>query len=90
MGDSKFCYRCMEQYDASLHVCPACGFVESDAHDPMYVPPGTILHGKYLCGILLEYNGEGATYIGSPHKRICPYNTLHPRKEQTYYQCKLQ
>ncbi len=65
MGDSKFCYRCMEQYDASLHVCPACGFVESDAHDPMYVPPGTILHGKYLCGILLEYNGEGATYIGS-------------------------
>jgi serine/threonine-protein kinase len=30
----------------------------------MYVPPGTILHSKYLCGILLEYNGEGATYIG--------------------------
>ncbi|MCR4794588.1 MAG: PASTA domain-containing protein [Ruminococcus sp.] len=65
MGDSKFCYRCMEQYDASLHVCPACGFVESDTHEPMYVPPGTILHGKYLCGILLEYNGEGATYIGT-------------------------
>lgn len=65
MGDSKFCYKCMEQYDASLHVCPACGFVESDAHEPMYVPPGTILHGKYLCGILLEYNGEGATYIGT-------------------------
>lgn len=65
MGDSKFCYRCMEQYDASLHVCPSCGFVESDAHEPMYVPPGTILHGKYLCGILLEYNGEGATYIGT-------------------------
>lgn len=65
LGDSKFCYRCMEQYDASLHVCPSCGFVESDAHEPMYVPPGTILHGKYLCGILLEYNGEGATYIGT-------------------------
>ena len=65
LGDSKFCYRCMEQYDASLHVCPACGFVESDTHEPMYVPPGTILHGKYLCGILLEYNGEGATYIGT-------------------------
>ncbi|MBO4493905.1 MAG: PASTA domain-containing protein [Ruminococcus sp.] len=54
----------MEQYDSSLHVCPSCGYVESAEYDPMYVPPGTILHTKYLCGILLEYNGEGATYIG--------------------------
>lgn len=65
LGDSKYCYKCMEQYDASLHVCPSCGYVESGAHDPMYIPAGTILHSKYLCGILLEYNGEGATYIGS-------------------------
>ena len=65
MGDTKFCNRCMEQYDASLHVCPSCGYVETSDHNPMYVPPGTILHSKYLCGILLEYNGEGATYIGA-------------------------
>ena len=65
MGDNKFCNRCMEQYDASLHVCPSCGYVETSDHNPMYVPPGTILHSKYLCGILLEYNGEGATYIGA-------------------------
>ena len=64
MGDSKYCNRCMEQYDSSLQVCPSCGYVESSEYDPMYVPPGTILHGKYLCGILLEYNGEGATYAG--------------------------
>ena len=55
----------MEQYDSSLHVCPSCGYVESSEYNPMYVPPGTILHSKYVCGILLEYNGEGATYIGS-------------------------
>ncbi len=65
MGDSKFCNRCMAQYDQSMHVCPSCGYVESDEHNPMYVPPGTILHSKYLCGVLLEYNGEGATYIGA-------------------------
>ena len=65
MGDSKFCNRCMEQYDDSMHVCPSCGYVETDEHNPMYVPPGTILHSKYLCGVLLEYNGEGATYIGA-------------------------
>ena len=48
-----------------MHVCPSCGYVETDEHNPMYVPPGTILHSKYLCGVLLEYNGEGATYIGA-------------------------
>ena len=65
MGDLKYCNKCMEQYDSSLHVCPSCGYVESSEYNPMYVPPGTILHSKYVCGILLEYNGEGATYIGS-------------------------
>ncbi len=65
MGDSKYCNRCMEQYDSSLHVCPSCGYVESSEYNPMYVPPATILHSKYVCGNLLEYNGEGATYIGS-------------------------
>lgn len=54
----------MEPYGQELHVCPSCGYVETASYDPMYVPPGTILHSKYLCGILLEYNGEGATYIG--------------------------
>ncbi|MBQ6250252.1 PASTA domain-containing protein [Ruminococcus sp.] len=64
MGDSKYCFKCMEPYGQELHVCPSCGYVETASYDPMYVPPGTILHSKYLCGILLEYNGEGATYIG--------------------------
>ena len=64
MGDSKYCFKCMEQYEPTLHVCPSCGYVETSSYDPMYIPPGTILHSKYLCGILLEYNGEGATYIG--------------------------
>ena len=64
MGDSKYCFRCMTKYGSELHVCPSCGYVETASYDPMYVPPGTILHSKYLCGILLEYNGEGATYIG--------------------------
>ncbi|EWM52635.1 protein kinase domain-containing protein [Ruminococcus flavefaciens] len=73
MGDSKYCFKCMEPYDPSLHVCPSCGYVETSSYDPMYVPPGTILHSKYLCGILLEYNGEGATYIGcdiSTNKKV--------------------
>ena len=64
MGDLKHCYKCMEEYDAELHVCPHCGYDEDTPHNPMYIAPGTLLHEKYLCGILLEFNGEGATYAG--------------------------
>ena len=57
MGDLKHCYKCMEEYDAELHVCPHCGYDENTPHNPMYIAPGTLLHEKYLCGILLEFNG---------------------------------
>ncbi|MBR2284376.1 MAG: PASTA domain-containing protein [Ruminococcus sp.] len=64
MGETKFCYRCMEKIDMSLHVCPGCGYNDTTPNDPMYIIPGTILHDKYLTGVLLESNGEGATYVG--------------------------
>ena len=64
LGDLKHCYKCMDEYDAELHVCPHCGYDENTPHNPMYIAPGTLLHEKYLCGILLEFNGEGASYAG--------------------------
>ena len=63
MGERKYCYKCMEKYDSMLHVCPNCGYDEYSGHNPMYIAPGTVLHDRYLVGVLLEYNGEGATYI---------------------------
>jgi serine/threonine-protein kinase len=54
----------MEKYDAHLHVCPHCGYDEATPANPAYITPGTLLHDRYLVGILLEYNGEGATYAG--------------------------
>ncbi len=64
MGERIFCYKCMEKYESGLSVCPHCGYDNSKPHDPMYIAPGTVLHDRYLVGILLEYNGEGATYAG--------------------------
>ncbi len=64
MGELRFCYKCMEQYDSDKHVCPNCGYDEKTPHNPMYIAPGTILRDRYLVGVLQEYNGEGATYIG--------------------------
>lgn len=64
MGEHKFCYNCMETYDAQRTVCPYCGYDEYTPHNAMYIAPGTILHDRYLVGVLVSYNGEGATYIG--------------------------
>ena len=64
MGERKYCYRCMEKYDSQLHVCPNCSYDDTTPHNPMYITPGTVLHDRYLVGILLEFNGEGATYVG--------------------------
>ncbi len=64
MGERKFCYNCMGNYESPKTVCPHCGYDETTPHNPMYIAPGTILHERYLVGVLLEYNGEGATYVG--------------------------
>ncbi len=64
MGERKFCYKCMEKYDSDLHICPHCGYDEATPANPAYITPGTLLHDRYLVGIVLEYNGEGATYAG--------------------------
>ena len=64
MGDRRFCYRCMEEYDMDQHICPHCGFSETASHDANFITPGTILRDRYLVGELMEHNGEGASYIG--------------------------
>lgn len=64
MGDRRFCYRCMEQYNMDQHICPHCGFDETAPHNANFIIPGTILRDRYLVGVLKEHNGEGASYIG--------------------------
>ena len=71
MGERRYCYKCMEKYDSDLHVCPHCGYDDNTPHSSMYMAPGTILRDRYLVGVLLEYNGEGATYIGHDISTDC-------------------
>lgn len=61
----------MEKYDAMKSVCPNCGYDENTPHNPMYITPGTILHNRYLIGVLLNYNGEGATYLSHDTSTGC-------------------
>lgn len=64
MGDSlKLCMGCMNPIDDNPK-CPNCGYYDGTPHLPSYLPPKTILNDRYIVGKLLNYNGEGATYIG--------------------------
>lgn len=44
--------------------CPYCGYHADSAQIPPYLPVRTVVSNRYLVGKMLEYNGEGATYIG--------------------------
>lgn len=54
----------MEKFDMDKHICPSCGYDDTTPNNPMYITPGTILRDRYLVGILMDSNGEGATYTG--------------------------
>lgn len=45
-------------------ICPYCGYHIDSAQISPYLPVRTLVANRYLVGKMLEYNGEGATYIG--------------------------
>ena len=64
-NQKKLCMGCMEYYDASLDVCPHCGCVDGkESAHVLHMPPGTILHKRYVVGNALGYGSFGVTYIG--------------------------
>ena len=55
-NQKKLCMGCMEYYDASLDVCPHCGCVDGkESAHVLHMPPGTILHKRYVVGNALGY-----------------------------------
>ncbi|MDD5017865.1 MAG: protein kinase [Eubacteriales bacterium] len=58
------CMRCMKEYKKEYGVCPHCGYVpEAAAVNPLYLPEGTVLDGKYLVGTAVGHGGFGITYV---------------------------
>ena len=57
------CMGCMEPLDEA-GVCPYCGYDDASPSQPSYLPPKTVLDGRYIVGRLLSSNGESALYIG--------------------------
>ena len=64
MGERRLCYGCMDFKSSDDTVCPNCGYADDTPYDPNYIEPGTILSEKYVIGVMIGANSEGATYIG--------------------------
>lgn len=63
MNLGKICMRCMED-KGTTRKCPYCGHKEgSPVESLLHLPPGTVLHDKYLLGRALGQGGFGITYI---------------------------
>ncbi|SMP65251.1 protein kinase domain-containing protein [Anoxynatronum buryatiense] len=63
MENTAYCMGCMAQGGSEAH-CAICGWLAgSPASSALHLPPGTLLHGKYLVGRALGQGGFGITYI---------------------------
>jgi len=57
------CLGCME-VKGDAQVCPYCGYTSgTPVESPQHLPPGSILHDKYLIGRVLGHGGFGITYL---------------------------
>ncbi|MEI6579171.1 MAG: PASTA domain-containing protein [Eubacteriales bacterium] len=57
------CMSCMKEI-GNVKQCPHCDFLVDSPQGAPYLPIRTVVNNRYLVGKMLEFNGEGATYIG--------------------------
>ena len=62
-NSDNLCMSCMKDIGTEKQ-CPYCGFHADSKQIEPYLPIRTVLGNRYLVGKLLEYNGDGATYMG--------------------------
>lgn len=63
ISSDNLCMSCMKEIGEKKQ-CPYCGYHADSAQISPYLPVRTVVSNRYLVGKMLEYNGEGATYIG--------------------------
>ncbi len=63
ISSDNLCMSCMREIGEEKQ-CPHCGYHADSVQIPPYLPVRTVVANRYLVGKMLEYNGEGATYIG--------------------------
>ncbi len=63
INSDNLCMSCMKEIGNEKQ-CPYCGFHVDSQQPADYLPVRTVIGNRYLVGKLLEYNGDGATYMG--------------------------
>ena len=63
ISSDNLCMSCMREIGESKQ-CPYCGYHADSTQIHPYLPVRTVIANRYLVGKMLEFNGEGATYIG--------------------------
>lgn len=63
MNTDHLCMSCMREI-GDEEQCPYCGFHADSPQLAPYLPLRTAVSERYLAGKLLDYNGDGATYMG--------------------------
>ena len=63
MNTDHLCMSCMREIGEE-NQCPYCGFHADSPQLAPYLPLRTVVAERYLAGKLLDYNGDGATYMG--------------------------
>ncbi len=63
ISSDKLCMSCMREI-GDAKKCPHCGYYADSTQISPYLPVRTVVANRYMVGKMLEYNGEGATYIG--------------------------
>lgn len=62
--DTSLCPGCFADIDGEP-VCSKCGYdLRGTEHHPIYLPPGLVLHDRYIVGRVLGQGGFGVTYLG--------------------------
>ncbi len=62
INSEHLCMSCMKEI-GEVDQCPHCGFHVDTMQIAPYLAVRTVVANRYLVGKLLEYNGDGATYI---------------------------
>ncbi len=63
INSDNLCMSCMKEIGSEKQ-CPYCGFHVDSQQPADYLPVRTVIGNRYLVGKLLEFNGDGATYMG--------------------------
>ena len=63
VSSDNLCMSCMREI-GNEKKCPHCGFHVDTAQNSPFLPIRTVVANRYLIGRLIEFYGEGATYIG--------------------------